>query len=331
MRSIFDGSAALYCDVPPPLVAGDGDRQLLVRGGAGHRAVGEEAGDGEQRRGRSPTTAPQPIRPVRISGSLWWCRPSSTTFASPLRRRRTMPAIRKAITSDVHDRADDEENDEQRVELARLGRRHCRTCFGNAGSCSRRPRAGRQDCRTRPGAHCSAVSDVCAGSRGVSVCGVVLLISSARLRHRVLARLARQRADVGGELPDLVLGQLAAPRRHAVGAAFGDARRDLVDAAAVAPFVVHQRRAHAAAAVAVAADAVHLAEELLALARSRAHCCRRAWRADRAAADRVPPGQMVSGLSPAGTVSPIGLARLWRSSRSQRAQRQRGSAEDEAS
>ena len=37
----------------------------------------------------------------------------------------------------------------------------------------------------------------------------------------------------------------------------------MVDAAAVAPLVVHQRRAHAAAAVAVAADAIHLAEELL--------------------------------------------------------------------
>src|SRR5438067_1453265 len=82
---------------------------------------------------------------------------------------------------------------------------------------------------------------------------------------RVLARLAGQRADISGELPDLVFGELAPPRRHAVRPTFGDARRDLIDAPAVALFVVHQRRTHAAAAMAVAADAIHLHVERLAL------------------------------------------------------------------
>ena len=69
---------------------------------------------------------------------------------------------------------------------------------------------------------------------------------------------------VGRELPDLVLGQLAAPRRHSVRPALGDGCGDLVDAPAVAPLVVHQRRPHSASTVAVAADAVHLRIELLA-------------------------------------------------------------------
>src|SRR5438067_87611 len=38
-----------------------------------------------------------------------------------------------------------------------------------------------QQCRAPTHSHCSAVSEVCAGSRGVSVCGVVVLISSERL------------------------------------------------------------------------------------------------------------------------------------------------------
>src|SRR5439155_26049241 len=88
-------------------------------------------------------------------------------------------------------------------------------------------------------------------------------------RDGVLAGLARQCADVSGELPNLIVGELAAPRRHAVRPALGDARGDLVDAAAVPPFVVHQRRTHAPAAVAVAPGTVHLREQRLALADRR--------------------------------------------------------------
>src|SRR5437764_3550336 len=83
-------------------------------------------------------------------------------------------------------------------------------------------------------------------------------------RNRILARLARERADVRSEFPDLVLCKLAAPGRHAVWTTLGDARSDLVDPAAVAPLIVHQRGPDRAAAMGVAADAVHLAEQELA-------------------------------------------------------------------
>src|ERR1700750_1494718 len=63
----------------------------------------------------------------------------------------------------VHDRANDEEDDEQSIELPRFGRRVA------------------EDALIMLDAHWSAVSEVCAGSRGVSDCGAVLLISSARL------------------------------------------------------------------------------------------------------------------------------------------------------
>src|SRR4051794_5955599 len=79
----------------------------------------------------------------------------------------------------------------------------------------------------------------------------------------VLARLARERPDVSGELPDLIVGQLAAPRRHAVRTTGGDRRGDLVDAAAVAPLVVHQGRTDGAATVRMAANTIHLGIEEL--------------------------------------------------------------------
>ena len=176
-----------------------------------------------------------------------------------------MPASRKAITSRYMISADGEEDREQDRGTGGLRRRRRRRRSGNAGSCRRR--AARQQCCARRArrfivARCPALR---AGWRGASVCGVGVAHFVGAARHRILARLAGQRADIGGELPDLVVGQLPAPRRHAVGAAFGDRRGDLVDAPAVAPLVVHQRRAHAAAAMGMAADAIHLRVEQLAL------------------------------------------------------------------
>jgi hypothetical protein len=79
----------------------------------------------------------------------------------------------------VHDRADDEEDREQDQELAVLDAGVRRTRFGNAGSCRRRAAAGATTLPRR--GHCSAVSALRAGSRGVSVCGVVAhLVGAAR-------------------------------------------------------------------------------------------------------------------------------------------------------
>src|SRR4051812_44897737 len=64
-------------------------------------------------------------------------------------------------------------------------------------------------------------------------------------------------ADVSGDLPDLIVGDFAAIGGHAIGPAFDDGGENLLGLAAVNPFLIHERRAHAAAAVCVAADAVH--------------------------------------------------------------------------
>src|SRR4029079_14210863 len=67
-----------------------------------------------------------------------------------------------------------------------------------------------------------------------------------------------------GELPDLLVRQKAAEGRHAVRASFANAGPNVLDRVAVDPDVVHQRRAHTAAAIEVATDTVHGAEKLLA-------------------------------------------------------------------
>lgn len=69
---------------------------------------------------------------------------------------------------------------------------------------------------------------------------------------------------VSCELPDLFVGQKAAEGGHAVRAPFANAGPDVLDRVAVDPDVVHQRRAHTAAAIKVTADTVHCAEKLLA-------------------------------------------------------------------
>src|SRR5436190_8138268 len=84
-------------------------------------------------------------------------------------------------------------------------------------------------------------------------------------RRDVLAQLAAHRSHIGDELPDLVVGNASAERRHAVRPAFDDRSVDRLRLVAVAPLLVHQRRAHAAAAVGMAAAAVVPTKEPLAL------------------------------------------------------------------
>ena len=76
------------------------------------------------------------------------------------------------------------------------------------------------------------------------------------------------------------------PGRHAVRTALRDGLIDLVHPSAVAPMTGHQRRAHAAAAVEMAARTVHLAEQLLRRPRWRACFPRTAFRSGPAGAER---------------------------------------------
>src|SRR5205085_4525512 len=81
----------------------------------------------------------------------------------------------------------------------------------------------------------------------------------------ILAKLAAHRAHIRGELPDLVFAQVTTKGRHAIGSTLHDGREDLRRLAAVTPLVVGERRAHAAAALRMAAVAVVPAVEALAL------------------------------------------------------------------
>ena len=84
------------------------------------------------------------------------------------------------MTSSVHDRADRRGRSEQDEELVVLDpgvAEHALVILVAAGAGS----SGRKLPHARAASHCSAVSEVRAGSRGVRVWGVGPLISSARL------------------------------------------------------------------------------------------------------------------------------------------------------
>ena len=74
----------------------------------------------------------------------------------------------------------------------------------------------------------------------------------------------RERTGVSRKLPDLLVRQKASEGRHPVRTPLANCGGDVLDRIAVNPDVIHERRAHAAASVEVAADAVHGAEQLLA-------------------------------------------------------------------
>ena len=101
---------AVVGDVPPPLVAGDGDRQLLVRGGVGHRPVGEEAGDRERDQPDADQRAPSRSGRCASAGRTRGAGPPRRHSPRPRGRGARSPPIRKAITATYMMRADDEED-----------------------------------------------------------------------------------------------------------------------------------------------------------------------------------------------------------------------------
>src|SRR5215204_5949020 len=96
---------------------------------------------------------------------------------------------------------------------------------------------------------------------------ILIAASLRRLTRgrRVLRHIAAHRAHIAGDLPNLIVRDLAAERRHAVRPTLADRVDDVLDRAAIDPDVVDQRRPGAAAAIGVAADAVEPAVERLAL------------------------------------------------------------------
>src|SRR5215218_7374429 len=67
--------------------------------------------------------------------------------------------------------------------------------------------------------------------------------------RRILRDITAHRAHVSGDLPNLSVGDFVAERRHAVWPPIADGGDDVIDLAAVDPFVVHQSRTGAATAV----------------------------------------------------------------------------------
>src|SRR5215207_10628721 len=69
---------------------------------------------------------------------------------------------------------------------------------------------------------------------------------------RRLGREARERTNVRRDLPQLLVGDASAERRHPVRPTVDDRGDDVLGIAPVDPFVIHERRTHTTAAVRVA-------------------------------------------------------------------------------
>ena len=141
-----------------------------------------------------------------------------------------------------------------------LRRTRIRRTDGPGGGAAAVPRDRRWSTYSRWWSRAAAPSPrpVASGGTGAGdLRGRVVRFRRDRLRQR-------QRSHVGGQLPQLLVGHLAAPGRHAIRPAFDQRLMDLLQAAAVDPHVVHEIRTHAAAAVRMAPRAVVLREEPLA-------------------------------------------------------------------
>src|SRR5262249_43663201 len=88
---------------------------------------------------------------------------------------------------------------------------------------------------------------------------------SAPSRGSILSYQPTQRAHIRDQLPDLVVGNLAAKRRHAVGTALQDDREDRGRRTAMDPFPIHQGWPNTTTAMRMAADAAEPRKETLAL------------------------------------------------------------------
>src|SRR5436309_7917421 len=92
---------------------------------------------------------------------------------------------------------------------------------------------------------------------------LALHVIGARVRY-VDPQLSAERADVRHQLPDLVLGNLTAERRHTIRAAFDDCVVNLAWLCAVNPIGIDQRGPDPPATIGMAAGAVVSAKEALA-------------------------------------------------------------------
>src|SRR3954469_8560817 len=163
------------------------------------------------------------------------------------------------------------------IQNSQASSRACGPCGSSADCHPRQPARARARTESRSAVRAFIAASLRRLTRGRRVAaghgreGRGAVLGRARMHvvvargRRVLRHVAAHRAHIAGDLPDLVVRDLAAERRHAVRPALADRVDDVLDRAAVDPDIVDQRRPGAAAAIGVAADAVEPAVERLAL------------------------------------------------------------------
>src|SRR4051794_14366694 len=85
-------------------------------------------------------------------------------------------------------------------------------------------------------------------------------------RRSIRGHITAHRANISRDLPNLVLGDLVAERRHAIRPPVAYGGDDVVDFTAIDPLVIHERGADPAAAIRMTAVTVEPGEKLFALA-----------------------------------------------------------------
>src|SRR5215212_4194239 len=157
------------------------------------------------------------------------------------------------------------------IQNSQASSRACGPCGSSADCHPRQPTRARPRTGSRSAVRAFIAASLRRRAAGHGREGRGAVLGRARMHvvvargRRVLRHIAAHRTHIPGDLPDLVVRDLAAERRHAVRPALADRVDDVLDRAAVDPDVVDQRRPGAAAAIGVAADTVEPAVERLAL------------------------------------------------------------------
>src|SRR3954447_630191 len=217
----------------------------------------------------TPVAAARPATTRLVRRSLAGSTASGSARGGPRRMSATTSAIMTATKIAVSTAVN--------IQNSQASSRACGPCGSSADCHPRQPARARARTESRSAVRAFIAASLRRLTRGRRVAaghgreGRGAVLGRARMHvvvargRRVLRHIAAHRAHIAGDLPDLVVRDLAAERRHAVRPALADRVDDVLDRPAIDPDVVDQRRPRAAAAVGVAADAVEPAVERLAL------------------------------------------------------------------
>ena len=185
-------------------------------------------------------------RPATGMATLPVARSSASPSVGRVARRRASSGDKQPATTETATSDDREHRDHGQRDRAPHGRCRRRSltaptaCSAPRASTRRRRVMAAQDSAARVGSRLAAAAGL----------GVLRACESSARRRASFGAWPAQRAHIGHELPDLLVGMRPRNDGMPLGRPSHDRREDVLERAAVDPLLVHQRGPDAAAAVA---------------------------------------------------------------------------------